>query len=535
MNRVRIATWAEVPDRVPTAASVEGVDLVVIRQGDDHSVLYGRCLHRGALLADGEVVGDDLICGLHGWDYRIESGVSAYNNAEVLEKFTSVLDGDSLYVDRDEVIGWKLRHPQPYSPDVYQGLYKDPHGVIEEPYVMRIHELAAHGLSKVGHHGFVAAMGVPRQQLPSWDSINFVTAQLARLPLLDDVAVGTEVCIGPNASNPLFLDIPLFVSDMSFGALSQEAKTALARGAQLAGTGICSGEGGMLPEEQAENSRYFYELASARFGWSWDVLTKVQAFHFKLGQGAKTGTGGHLPGPKVKGRIAEVRGLPEGTPAVSPATFPDWKGVDDFRRFADEVRERSGGIPIGVKLSAQRIEADIDAALEIGIDYIILDGRGGGTGAAPLLFRDNISVPTIPALARARRHLDARKRRDITLVVTGGLRDASDFAKALALGADAVAIANSAIQAIGCLGMRACHTNNCPVGIATQKPHLRARLPVDEASQRLQRFLGATVELMQVLARACGHDHLSHFALSDLTTFDRDMAALTGIEYGGVR
>ncbi|HYL50654.1 MAG TPA: glutamate synthase-related protein [Acidimicrobiia bacterium] len=535
MNPVRIATWAEVADRVPTAASVEGVDLVVIRRGDDHSVLYGRCLHRGALLADGTVQDDDLICGLHGWDYRIESGVSAYNNAEVLEKFTSVIDGDGLYVDRDEVIGWKLRHPQPYSPDVYQGLYTDPHGVIEEPYVMQIHELAAHGLTKVGHHGFVAAMGVPRQQLPSWDAINFVTAQLARLPLLDDVPVATDVCIGPNASKPLWLDIPLFVSDMSFGALSQEAKTALARGAQLAGTGICSGEGGMLPEEQAENSRYFYELASARFGWSWDVLTKVQAFHFKLGQGAKTGTGGHLPGPKVKGRIAEVRGLPEGTPAVSPATFPDWKGVDDFRRFADEVRERSGGIPIGVKLSAQRIEADIDAALEIGVDYIILDGRGGGTGAAPILFRDNISVPTIPALARARRHLDARKRRDVTLVVTGGLRGAADFAKALALGADAVAIANSAIQAIGCLGMRACHTNNCPVGIATQKPHLRARLPVDEASHRLERFLGATVELMQVLARACGHDHLSHFALSDLTTFDRDMAALTGIDYGGIR
>jgi glutamate synthase domain-containing protein 2/nitrite reductase/ring-hydroxylating ferredoxin subunit len=534
-NWVEVAKWSDVPDGEPFGAMVEGVDLVVVRRGNQHSVLYGRCLHRGALLADGNIVGDDLICGLHGWDYRIETGVSAYNNAEVLARFSSLLEGDMLFVDRDEVMRWKLHHPQPYSPDVYQGLYSDPHGVPEEPYVMWIHELAANGLSKVGHHGFVAAMGVPRQQLPSWDSINFVTAQLQRLPLLDDAPVGTEVCIGPNADKPLYLDIPLFVSDMSFGALSQEAKTALARGAQLAGTGICSGEGGMLPEEQAENSRYFYELASARFGWSWDVLPKVQAFHFKLGQGAKTGTGGHLPGPKVKGRIAEVRGLHEGTPAVSPPTFPDWHGIDDFRHFADEVRERSGGIPIGVKLSAQHIEADIDAALEVGVDYIILDGRGGGTGAAPLLFRDNISVPTIPALARARQHLDRRKRRDITLVVTGGLRDAADFAKALSLGADAVAIANSAIQAIGCLGMRACHTDNCPVGIATQKPHLRARLPVEEASHRLNRFLRATVEMMQVLARACGHDHLSHFALDDLTTFDRDMAALTGIEYGGVR
>jgi glutamate synthase domain-containing protein 2 len=230
-----------------------------------------------------------------------------------------------------------------------------------------------------------------------------------------------------------------------------------------------------------------------------------------------------------------VRNLPEGTPAVSPATFPDWHGVDDFRRFADEVRERSNGIPIGAKLSAQHIEADIDAALEIGVDYIILDGRGGGTGAAPLLFRDNISVPTIPALARARRHLDTRGQRDVTLVITGGLRDAADFAKALALGADAVAIANSAIQAIGCLGMRACHTDNCPVGIATQKPHLRARLPVDEASQRLARFLEASVGLMEVLARACGHDHLRKLCIDDLTTFDRDMYDLTGIEYGGVR
>src|SRR5262249_36065184 len=162
----------------------------------------------------------------------------------------------------------------------------------------------------------------------------------------------------------------------------------------------------------------------------------------------------------------------------------------------------------------------------------ILDGRGGGTGAAPLIFRDNISVPTIPALARARRHLDRIGRRDITLVATGGIRDAADIAKALALGADAVAIANSALQALGCLGMRACHTNNCPVGIATQQPHLRARLPVDEAAARLNRFLRATVELMQVLARACGHHHLSDFNPNDLTTFDRDMADLTGVAYG---
>jgi len=290
----------------------------------------------------------------------------------------------------------------------------------------------------------------------------------------------------------------------------------------------------MLPEEQEANSRYFYELASARFGFSWDKLEAVQAFHFKGGQGAKTGTGGHLPGHKVVGKIAQVRGLKEGEPAISPPRFPDWTEVSQVKDFADQVRDRTGGIPIGYKLSAQHIEKDIDAALEVGVDYIILDGRGGGTGAAPIIFRDNISVPTIPALARARRHLDKSDRGDVTLVITGGLRKPADFAKALALGADAVAVSNAAIQAIGCLGMRACHTNNCPVGIATQKPHLMARIEVDKSARRLANFFGASVDLMKILARACGHRHLSEFSADDLTTWKKHMAELSGVAFGGV-
>jgi glutamate synthase domain-containing protein 2/nitrite reductase/ring-hydroxylating ferredoxin subunit len=535
MQPVKVATWSEVPDREPVGTLVDGVDLVVVRFDGNHSVLYGRCLHRGALMADGRVDGDNLICGLHGWDYVFHTGVSSYDNSERLNKFSSWIDGDELLVDVDEIRAWTKEHPQPFDRDAYQGAYQDPHGAPEEPHVGLIRRLANEGLDFLGHHGPVASMGVPRQELPSWDDIQFVTAQLARKPELDDVAVGTDVVIGPNADQPLRLDIPIFVSDMSYGSLSEEAKIALARGAELSGTGICSGEGGMLPEEHAESSRYFYELASGKFAWSLDKVRDVQAFHFKLGQGAKTGTGGHLPGRKVHAKIAEVRGLPVGTDAISPSTFEDFDCEDDFRRFADEVRAASGGIPIGVKLSAQHIEDDIDAALRIGVDYIILDGRGGGTGAAPVVFRDHISLPTIPALARARRHLDARGRRDVTLVITGGLRTHTDFAKALALGADAVAVANSAMQAIGCLGMRACSTNNCPVGIATQRPELRARLPVDEAAHRLHRFLSASVELMSVLARACGHRHLSGFCTDDLTTFDREMAHLTGVAYGGVR
>ena len=243
---------------------------------------------------------------------------------------------------------------------------------------------------------------------------------------------------------------------------------------------------------------------------------------------------GTSPATRWSARSPRSATSTEGTDAISPPTFTDLVTDDDFRSLAEEVRAASGGIPIGAKLSAQHIEADIDAALRIGVDYVILDGRGGGTGAAPLVFRDNISVPTIPALARARRHLDASGADDVTLVITGGLRKPADFAKALALGADAVAISNAAIQAIGCLGMRACHTDNCPVGIATQKPGLRSRLVVDESARRLAQFFESAVELMVVLARACGHDRLDQFTADDLTTFDREMAHLSGIAYGGI-
>jgi glutamate synthase domain-containing protein 2/nitrite reductase/ring-hydroxylating ferredoxin subunit len=528
-----IALLADLEEDRPAHAEADGIDLVLVRRGRDVHVFEGRCPHRGALLADGRVEGPNLICGVHGWDYRLDSGVSAYNPAERIFKFSChVVDGQVL-LDKDELVGYRSMRPERRVTSTYDRLFDDPHqDSPEEPFVSEIHALAKHGLS--GAHGTVAAMGVPRTDLPSWDDLQVLTAQLHRFPMLDDERVDTSVVIGPAAARPLRLEIPLFVSDMSFGALSLEAKVALGRGAEGAGTAICSGEGGMLPEEQAECSRYLYELASGRFGWDEAVLDRVQALHLKLGQGAKTGTGGHLPGTKVVGRIAEVRGLPEGTAAVSPARFTDWTTLLDARAVVDRVRERSGGIPVGVKMSAQHIEADLDAALDIGVDYVILDGRGGGTGAAPTIFRDTISVPTIAAVARARRHLDLAGARDVTLIATGGLRRAADMVKALALGADAIAVSNVALQAIGCVGMRACHTDNCPMGIATQKPHLRERLPVQRASEQLTRYLEATTELMVVLARACGHDSLSHFTPRDLTSWKREVADLVGVSHAGV-
>ncbi len=532
---IAIAKWSELEDRKPSYALVSNTDLVVTRYDAEVSVLYGRCLHRGALMADGHVDGDNLICGVHNWDYRLDTGVSEYNNKEVLTKFKARIDleNDTVNVDLREIEEWEIANPQAYNREEYQGLYADLHGSTEEPYNSHIMELAKHGLDNSGHHGPVSAMGIALTELPRWEDIQILTAQLHRPPLVDDADVKTSLVIGPKAIKPLILDIPLFVSDMSFGALSEEAKVALAKGAEMAGTGICSGEGGMLPEEQASNSKYFYELASGRFGWDIDKVKSVQAFHFKSGQGAKTGTGGHLPGEKVVGKIAEVRNLEPGTPAVSPSRFPDLETVEDYQKVAADVREYSGGIPIGFKISAQHIEKDIDFALAVGIDYIILDGRGGGTGAAPEIFKNNISVPTIPALSRARRHMDKVDAENVSLIITGGLRTESHYLKALALGADGVAISNSAIQAIGCLAMRACHTNNCPVGIATQKENLRARLEVQASALRLKRYFESTVHLMKVLARACGHDSLNGFRIEDLTTWKKEMAELSGVQYAG--
>ncbi len=534
MKKHQLAKISELQDRTPTHKMVNGLDLVVIKYDNSISVLYGRCLHRGALMADGYVEGQNLICGVHGWDYRLDTGVSAYNNDEALHKFSTVIEDDIIFVDEDDINTFLKKHPQPFKRDEYLGQYADTHPESTEPYTQYIKELAKHGLKNHGHHGPSASMGVDRNTLPKWEDIQFLPAQLATRPLLDEEDVSTQVIIGPQANKPLILDIPIFVSDMSFGALSREAKIALAMGAELSGTGICSGEGGMLPEEQENNSKYFYELASGKFGFAWEKVEKTQAFHFKGGQGAKTGTGGHLPGNKVTKEIAEVRGLKVGETAISPAAFPDLFTAEDFKKVASEVRERTGGIPVGFKIAASHIEKDIDFALAVGVDYIILDGRGGGTGSAPTVLRNNINVPTIPALARARKHLDELGATDITLVITGGLRVAEDFAKAMMLGADAIAVSNSALQAIGCLGMRACNSNNCPVGIATQKEDLRSRLIIESSALQLKNFFLATTDLIKVIARACGHDHVSKFNENDLSTFDYDIHKLTGIPYAGV-
>lgn len=372
------------------------------------------------------------------------------------------------------------------------------------------------------------AMATPLP-LPSWDDVLVLGAQLDPIPLGGDAAVDISRVIGPKARRPLVLDGPAFVSHMSFGALSREAKIALARGAASAGTATCSGEGGILPEELEESKgRYIFEIAPNRYSLTDENLRAAGAVEIKVGQGTKPGMGGHLPGDKVTEEIARIRGCRPGEDVISPSAFPGLVDDEDWNGFVGELRERSDGAPIGIKLAAGHIERDVEAAVAAGVDFVTIDGRGGATGASPIMLRDASSVPTIYALVRARRVLDELAP-DVGLIVTGGLRVASDIVKAVALGADAVALATASLMALGCQQYRICGSGRCPMGIATQDPELRARLDIDAAARRVSNFYRATFEDVRMFCRVMGHASIGDLGVDDLVTVDADLAERLGI------
>lgn len=370
-----------------------------------------------------------------------------------------------------------------------------------------------------------------RKPVVSWDDILIKGAQLARLPLNRDETVDTATVIGPKAKKPLLIATPIIVSHMSFGALSKEAQTALALGSGAAATAMCSGEGGILGEAMGMAHRYIFEYVPNRYSATEENLRKVDAVEIKFGQSAKPGMGGHLPAGKVTAEIAAVRGFPEGTDIVSPSRFADISTRQDLRRKVDELRRLSQGRPIGIKFAAGDVEADLEFALSAGPDFVTIDGRAGATGAAIKVIKDATSVPTVYALDRARRWLESHGVKDVTLIVTGGLRVSSDFAKALALGADAVAIGTAALMAIGCQQYRICDSGRCPVGIATQDPGLRARLDVDESARWLASFLRVSTEELKDFARLTGHDSVHKLAVSDLVTTSSEISAHTSIPH----
>lgn len=392
-------------------------------------------------------------------------------------------------------------------------------------YMAEIHEMAVTGKTIGG------AMST-KMPMPGWDDILFLGAQLNPPPLDEGEPVDTVTVIGKHAKKPMILDSPIYISHMSFGALSKEVKIALAKGSAMAKTAMCSGEGGILPEEKQAAYKYIFEYIPNKYSVTDENLRTSDAIEIKIGQGTKPGMGGHLPGEKVTEEIAAIRGKKPGEDVQSPSKFPELNSKEDLRDMVDMLRRRSDGRPIGIKIAAGNIERDLEYCVFAGPDFITVDGRGGATGSSPLFLREATSVPTIYALHRARKYLDSVGS-DIDLVITGGLRVSSDFAKALAMGADAVAIASAGLIAAACQQYRICGSGNCPVGVATQDPELRKRLHVDAAAMRVANFLNVSLKELKTFARVTGNHSVHGLSVEHLITTDRDIAEYTDIRHAG--
>ena len=365
----------------------------------------------------------------------------------------------------------------------------------------------------------------------SWDDILFKGAQLFKMPLNKSQPVQATTVIGPSAKSPLILESPLFVTHMSFGALSKEAKISLAKGSALMKTAMSSGEGGILPESLSASYKYIFEYVPNKYSATDENLNKVDAVEIKIGQSAKPGMGGHLPGHKVTREIARIRGFREGKDITSPSSFPDIRNQDDLKLTVDMLREKSGGKPIGIKLAAGHLEEDIKIALKAGVDFITIDGRAGGTGSALKMVKNSTSVPTVFALARARKILDEMHADNVSLIITGGLRVSSDFAKALAMGADAIALGTALMMALGCQQYRICDTGKCPVGIATQDPKLRARLDVEQSAARVANFFKVNTEEIKDFARLSGNNDVHSLSETDICTTNSEISNHTNIQH----
>ena len=390
-------------------------------------------------------------------------------------------------------------------------------------YMDAIHQMAITGES------IVSAMYTD-MPMPNWDEILILGNQLNPQPLESDVDVNTQTVIGKSAKKPLVIESPVYITHMSFGALSRETKIALAKGSAAVKTAQCSGEGGILPEEMENAYKYIFEYVPNRYSATGDNLKNADAIEIKIGQSTKPGLGGQLQGEKVTEEIAQIRKKPLGKDIHSPATIPEVNSKEDLKNLVDELRMKSHGRPIGLKFAAGRIENDLSHVLYAEPDFITIDGRGGSTGASPKLIRDSTSVPTIYALSRARKYLDEHES-EIDLTITGGLRVSSDFAKALAMGADAIAIGTAAMIATACQQYKICDTGDCPVGVATQDDELRKRLKIETASKRVENYLRVSTEELKTFARITGHDDVHDLNTDDLCTLNSEISDYTDIKH----
>ena len=395
--------------------------------------------------------------------------------------------------------------------------------------------------------------GGAKRAVPHFDDLLFLGASVSRYPLEGyRETCDTSVTLGTRyAQNPIKLDIPITIAGMSFGALSGPAKEALGRGATAAGTSTTTGDGGMTAEERGHSDKLVYQYLPSRYGMNPDDLRKADAIEMVVGQGAKPGGGGMLLGQKISDRVADMRNLPKGIDQRSACRHPDWTGPDDLEIKLTELREiTQWKIPIYVKIGATRPYFDTTLAVKAGADVVVIDGMQGGTAATQDVFIEHVGLPTLACIRPAVKALqDLGMHRKVQLVVSGGIRNGADVAKAMALGADAVSIGTAALIALGdndpkweaeyqALGTTAgayddWHEGNDPAGITTQDPELMARLDPIEAGRRLKNYLKVLTLEAQTIARACGKNNLRNLEPEDLCALTIEAAAMAGVPLAG--
>jgi glutamate synthase domain-containing protein 2 len=372
---------------------------------------------------------------------------------------------------------------------------------------------------------------------PTLDDLLVLPSQLSRLSIdtyREDCK--TQTVLGSrSAKKPLVIETPIMISGMSYGALSKESKTAMAKATQIVGTSINNGEGGLLPEERDNSYKQVVQITPSRMGFSLKNIEAADALEIICGIGAKPGLSGHLMGSKITKEIAAFRQLPEGIDLHSHPRHGDIFGADDMVLKMLELRDVTDWeIPIFVKIAAGRVREDVKIAAKTGADGIVIDGTEGGTGAAPVVASTHLGIPTLPALVQAVRALEEMGLKDeISLIVSGGIKDGSDVVKALALGADAVAIGTGAMVAMGCVVCLRCHEGKCAFGIGTQDPESRKKLDIDAAAQRVANYIKSMTHEATLIAKAAGKTSLANMEREDLRSLTLESCAMTGIPLVG--
>jgi glutamate synthase domain-containing protein 2 len=379
------------------------------------------------------------------------------------------------------------------------------------------------------------AMGSQKPMPFTLDDLHFIPAQVHRIPLNQEDPVRTAITLGPGAKRPLALPTPILVSGMSYGAVSRQLKLAVAGSSARMGFGFNTGEGGILDEELATApGTLIVQYSTGRFGITEEKLKKAAAVEIRFGQGAYPGKGSYLPASKITPDIARIRGLRDGDAAISPAHHPDMTTPGEIQGKVGWLKSLTGGVPVGAKIGCGNVEEDIGLLAGAGVDFIALDGFGGGTGATDLAVRENVGIPLIAALPRADRALRSLGVRErITLIGGGGLRTSADFAKCLALGADAVYIGTAAMIAVNCEQYRICHTGMCPTGVTTQDPALENQLDVEKGIERLSHFIRVSTGEMAAFARITGKHDLRDLDISDLVALRQELARIAGCPWMG--